>query len=227
MHTDGTKDASSEGPRYEGAGPALDKALKQAGSLIATGTKAALKAAVEALKDEVEDLDIDWDRFGTDPVEASKLLELLNPVLEQSNLDVRVYTLNDLQTLWSDIGERGRAAAAGGTGAVACYIGVEAVLVKATKGKSLKAANRHAVAGLLSAVCGGLTPQVPVPDPSDDSSDDDGSSTPQTPTPTTQPPTPTTTQPPFDSADCHTWLEAIRTCIKIDERDGMVTITRH
>ncbi|WP_419854336.1 hypothetical protein [Candidatus Poriferisodalis sp.] len=250
-------------------------ALKRAGSLIATGTKAALKAAVEALRNEAADQleSIDWDRFETDPVEASKLLELLNPVLEQSNLDVRVYTLNDLQTLWSDIGEQGRAAAATGAGGAACYVAVEAILVKVTKGKSLKPGNRHAVGLFLGAACAIGAEQVPVPDPDgdgssddgssdDDASDDDssddgdgdgddssetqptcqpwpncrtakprdggGSSTPQTPAPTTtQPPAPATTQPPFDHTDCHTWLEAIRACIKIDERDGRATITYH
>lgn len=77
-----------------------------------------------------------------------------------------------------------------------------------------------------------------MPDPDDDSSDTqsacqpwpscrtakptdgDGSSTPrESATPTTQPP--------FDPADCHTWFELTRICVKIDEKDGMATITYH
>ncbi|WP_419854338.1 hypothetical protein [Candidatus Poriferisodalis sp.] len=200
----------------------VDNIFTRVQHLLKQGGKAALKAVAETLRNEAADQleSIDWDRFETDPVEASKLLELLNPVLRRQNIEV--YTLDDLQTLWSDIGRGGR----GGAGAVACDIGVEAGLAKLTKGKSLKKSVRKAVRTVVVAVCGGVTALAPVPDPDDDSGDD--SSTPQTPAPTTtQPPAPTTTQPPFDHTDCHTWLEAIRACIKIDERDGRATITYH
>ena len=220
---------------------AVDSIFTRIQYMLKQGGKAALEAIVETLKNEAADqlngLNIDWDEFATDSAEQQKLLDLLNPMLQQNNIEV--YTLNDLQTLWSDIGERGRRAAAGGGSGAACYIAVEAVLVKATKGKSLKPANRHAVGLFLATACGIAAAEVPVPDPDDDSSDDDGrSNTPrETPpsdtTPTTiAPPTtttvpPPTTAPPFDPAGCHTWFELTRTCVKIDEKDGMATITRH
>lgn len=97
---------------------AVDSIFTRIQHLIKQGGRAALEAVVETLRneaaDQLDDLDIDWDDFATDPDEQQNLLNLLNPVLEQNN--VEVYTLNDLQTLWSDIGERGRRAATAAPG---------------------------------------------------------------------------------------------------------------
>ncbi|MDE0133893.1 MAG: hypothetical protein OXH86_06855 [Acidimicrobiaceae bacterium] len=128
----------------------------------------------ETLKNEAADqvagLDIDWENFGTDGDEQQKLLDVLNPVLQQNNIEI--YTIDDITSLWTDIGKAGR----GGAVAVGCYAAVEAALAKVTKGKSLKKASRHAAAGVASGVCGGVATYMPVPDTGgdDDDSDDGG-----------------------------------------------------